>query len=93
MKDKELGVEARSVKLIKDNLCSYSAGSSTFLPPSPAVTVLSHGHRHGQPSLLASVAKFNMRSLTNVLDEELKLYLLSMLQMQEETQHAGQMVM
>ena len=34
-----------------------------------------------------------MRSLTNVLDEELKLYLLSMLQMQEETQHAGQMVM
>jgi len=28
-----------------------------------------------------------------VLDEELKLYLLSMLQMQEETQHAGQMVM
>ena len=28
-----------------------------------------------------------------MLDEELKLYLLSMLQMQEETQHAGQMVM
>ena len=54
----------------------------------------------GQPShsssdqvILASVARFNMRSLTNVLDEELKLYLLSMLQMQEETQHAGQMVM
>ena len=34
-----------------------------------------------------------MRSLTNVLDEELKLYLLSMLQLQEETQHADQMVM
>ena len=34
-----------------------------------------------------------MRSLTNVVDDELKLYLLSMLQMQEETQHAGQMVM
>ena len=49
----------------------------------------------GQPSrsssdqvILPSVARFNMRSLTNVLDEEL----LSMLQMQEETQHAGQMV-